>query len=71
VSHSEGVGRAPSASEHFTSRAHPKIKGWPSGMDIGHEADNLILENIIMLGSPTSVYGEYFNVVLRWRNMGG
>jgi hypothetical protein len=40
-------------------------------MDIGHEADNLILENIIMLGSPTSVYGEYFNVVLRWRNMGG
>jgi hypothetical protein len=40
-------------------------------MDTGHEADNFILEKITMLGSPTSVYGEYFNVVLCWRNMGG
>jgi len=31
-------------------------------MAIGHEADNLILEKIIMLGSPKSGYGEYFNV---------
>lgn len=40
-------------------------------MDTGHEADNLILEKIIMLGSPMSDYGEYFNVELCLKNMGG
>jgi hypothetical protein len=39
-------------------------------MDIGHESDN-ILEKIIMLGSPKSGYGEYFDVELCLKNMGG
>jgi hypothetical protein len=39
-------------------------------MDIEHEADNLV-EKIVTLGSPKSGYGEYFNVELCLRNMGG
>jgi hypothetical protein len=37
--------------------AHPKNKVWPSKLGVGHEADNLILEKILMFISPKKVAG--------------
>jgi len=51
VSHQEGEGRAPSAFANFSRAAHPKIKAWPSMLGVRYEAQNLILEKI-MLRSP-------------------
>lgn len=47
----EGEERAPFAFANFSRAAHSKIKAWPSMLGVGHEAQNLILEKI-MLWSP-------------------
>jgi len=36
---------------NFSRAAHPKIKAWPSMLGVGHEAQNLSLEKI-MLRNP-------------------
>jgi hypothetical protein len=43
--------------------AHPKIKAWPSRLGIEHQADNLILEEMIMLRTPKREAKAKLNVL--------
>jgi hypothetical protein len=45
--------------------AHPKIKAWPSKLGVGHKADNLIMEKMIMLRSPQKDAGNLWAFVVR------
>jgi len=47
-----GAGKALQVSANLPKWAHPKIKAWPSRLGVGYEADEPILEKMIVSRSP-------------------